>query len=97
MLKIVAQEGVPARVGEVLAFIGKPGEFTEIGGSEHRAAEPAPTPKPGVPVPAAAVSAPPIAAEVGFISPVVARIAAEHGIDLSRRPRDRPEWPHHQE
>src|SRR5512142_1651978 len=29
VLKIVAQEGVPARVGAVLAFIGKPGESLE--------------------------------------------------------------------
>src|SRR5512141_405215 len=29
LLKIVAQEGAPARVGAVLAFIGKPGESLE--------------------------------------------------------------------
>src|SRR5512138_697379 len=29
VLKIVAQEGVPAKVGAVLAFIGKPGESLE--------------------------------------------------------------------
>ena len=29
VLKIVAEEGVPARVGAVLAFIGKPGESVE--------------------------------------------------------------------
>src|SRR5512135_622998 len=29
VLKIVAQEGMPARVGAVLAFIGKPGESLE--------------------------------------------------------------------
>src|SRR5512147_2752627 len=29
VLKIVAPEGVPARVGAVLAFIGKPGESLE--------------------------------------------------------------------
>src|SRR6266545_4019002 len=31
VLKIVAQEGVPAKVGEVLAFIGTPGESVEGG------------------------------------------------------------------
>ncbi|MBI3737872.1 MAG: hypothetical protein HY258_02370, partial [Chloroflexi bacterium] len=29
VLKIVAQEGVPAKVGAILAFIGKPGESVE--------------------------------------------------------------------
>ena len=29
ILKIMAEEGVPARVGSVLAFIGKPGETVE--------------------------------------------------------------------
>ena len=29
VLKIVAQEGVPAKVGSILAFIGKPGESLE--------------------------------------------------------------------
>src|SRR6266498_5076600 len=29
VLKIVAQEGVPAKVGTVLAFIGKPGESVD--------------------------------------------------------------------
>ena len=83
VLKIVAQEGVLARVGEVLAFIGKPGESTESAAVSPRA-EPAPAPKSGVSGRAAAASAPSGAREVGFISPVVARIAAERGIDLSR-------------
>jgi 2-oxoisovalerate dehydrogenase E2 component (dihydrolipoyl transacylase) len=83
VLRIVAQEGAPARVGEVLAFIGKPGESTESVSASSRA-ELAPNPKSGVSVATAAASAQPIAREVGFISPVVARIAAERGLDLSR-------------
>src|SRR5512141_2841937 len=46
VLKIVAQEGAPARVGAVLAFIGKPGESLEgaatvaaSGGAEQAPAE----------------------------------------------------------
>jgi len=33
VLKIVAQEGVPAKVGTILAFIGKPGETVDRGQS----------------------------------------------------------------
>src|ERR1043166_180633 len=31
VLKIVAEEGVPAKVGAILAFIGKPGEIVDGG------------------------------------------------------------------
>jgi 2-oxoglutarate dehydrogenase E2 component (dihydrolipoamide succinyltransferase) len=86
VLKIVAQEGALAQVGEVLAFIGKPGEATESAAAASPRAEPAPTPGSGVSVRAATASASPVAREVGFVSPVVARIAAERGIDLSRVP-----------
>lgn len=85
VLKIVAQEGVPAQVGQVLAFIGKPGESTELGAASPRAESAAPQ-KPGASVTAAAPPAPSVARETGFISPVVTRIAAEHGVDLSRVP-----------
>ncbi len=80
VLKIVAQEGLPARVGEVLAFIGKPGESVE-----------SPRPAAAV-VQGAGAGQPPTQAQragarpsrdVGFISPVVAKIAAERHIDLS--------------
>src|SRR4026207_1077801 len=33
VLKIVAEEGIPAKVGAILAFIGKPGEIVESGQS----------------------------------------------------------------
>src|SRR5512138_3990711 len=53
VLKIVAQEGVPARVGSVLAFIGKPGESLEgaatvaaSGGEPAATAAPAPQAEP---------------------------------------------------
>ncbi len=100
VLKIVAQEGVPARVGAVLAFIGKPGESLE--GAATVAApggEGAPAPdKPsqaataGASQPAtlnrqpsaAAHPAPGNGGQSGFVSPVVAKIAAEHGVDLSQ-------------
>src|SRR5215475_1399932 len=34
VLKILAEEGIPAKVGAVLAFIGKPGEDVEVSGSQ---------------------------------------------------------------
>ncbi len=85
VLKIVAQEGVAAKVGTVLAYIGKPGEPIEAAQST--------APK-SVPIAAIASAAhPPQLAnsqaltatrEVGFISPVVAKVAAERAVDLSR-------------
>jgi 2-oxoisovalerate dehydrogenase E2 component (dihydrolipoyl transacylase) len=103
VLKIVAQEGVPAKVGAVLAFIGKPGESLEaaatvaasggdgaqtsgeavpsqppVSNMQAPAAQPTPSPAP------VRQSQPAANRELGFISPVVARIAAEHGVDLSQ-------------
>src|SRR5512141_3448809 len=52
VLKIVTREGVPARVGAVLAFIGKPGESLEgaatvaATGGEAPAAQPEARPAP---------------------------------------------------
>jgi len=83
VLKIVTQEGATARVGEILALIGKPGESTETASvssrpppvsARHRAAGDS----------AAKSEAPSIPGKVGFVSPVVARMAAEYGVDLSR-------------
>lgn len=92
LLKIVVDEpGTAVPVGAVLAWIGEPGEAIP---NESGTAEPL-TPQ-AAPTPAAAAEqvepAPPVtptveektAAPRGFISPVVARIAAEHGIDLSQ-------------
>src|SRR5512134_3996393 len=77
VLKIVAQEGVPARVGEVLAYIGKPGESvegvksvealsakTESKVESRKSVEPQP-----------ATFNLQSSADLGFISPVVAKIA----------------------
>ena len=82
VLKIMAQEGAAARVGEILALIGKPGE--SIGAAEL-------SPQPGAAATSRAPAArpptqgvtPQLPQEIGFVSPVVARIAAEHHIDLS--------------
>ncbi len=87
LLKIEVPEGQPARVGQLLAWIGqvgerleetKPGETTAVSRpDESRVQAPQPSPAP-------APSAGPALRELGFISPVVAKLAAEHGIDLSQ-------------
>src|SRR5258708_3872690 len=84
VLKILAQEGVPAKVGAVLAFIGKPGESLETaerpsasvpGIQQKTAAAPRTAPE---------VSKPAPKGEIGFVSPLVARIAAESGVNISQ-------------
>ncbi len=94
--QIVVQEGETVEVGTVLALIAPAGSAVAEPVSEPEPAPtPAPAPQPAVtaaevpPLPAAeALSSPqPQAADQGngrtFVSPVVARIAAEHGIDPS--------------
>ena len=89
VLKIMAQEGVPAKVGAVLAFIGKPGESVDDSGQSSVVSD-KPAPAKSQPVVEAAQSTtvnPPASTanrEVGFISPVVAKIAAEHGVNLQQ-------------
>lgn len=86
ILKIVAEEGAPAKVGTVLAFIGKPGEAVDGSSAgtvptkaETKTESPKPVQEPATfSVPASSKQ------EIGFISPVVAKIAAEHGVDLSQ-------------
>ncbi|MFZ5903068.1 MAG: dihydrolipoamide acetyltransferase family protein [Chloroflexota bacterium] len=86
ILKIEMQEGQPAKVGQLLAVIGAAGEKPAESGvrslptSEVQRQEtltPTSSPSP--------VSRPP-SSDLGFISPVVAKIAAERGIDLSQVP-----------
>ncbi|HET9588239.1 MAG TPA: dihydrolipoamide acetyltransferase family protein, partial [Anaerolineales bacterium] len=85
VLKIVAEEGAPAKVGEVLAFIGKPGESVESSSTaaaatktESRGERQTSAPS----QPETLDARPSTKQEVGFISPVVAKIAAEHGVNL---------------
>ncbi|RPJ25239.1 MAG: 2-oxo acid dehydrogenase subunit E2 [Chloroflexi bacterium] len=86
VLKILAEEGVQAPVGTVLAFIGKPGETVE-----NSSTATAPTRKESkvegqksVQEPATFNVQPSTKQEIGFISPVVAKIAAEHDVNLSQ-------------
>jgi len=82
ILRIDMQEGQVGKVGELLAVIGAAGETVESGQSsvvseekskvEGQKSEPQPVTFDLRP-----------STDLGFISPVVAKIAAEHGVDLS--------------
>ncbi len=84
VLKILTEEGVPAKVGAVLAFIGKPGESVE--GSSPAAVTKTESKgedrKTVAPQPETLDVKPATKQDSGFISPVVAKIAAEHGVNL---------------
>ena len=90
VLKIELLEGTVAKVGEVLAVIGKPGESVISDQSSVRSE----APKVVESVQLSALSAQPVTRsqaltadrDLGFISPVVAKIAAEHGVDLGQVP-----------
>lgn len=90
VLKIMAAEGAPAKVGAVLAFIGKPGETVDSGPltvvsdkqAEAKAQSNQAQTRPAVEM----TNHQPQTTnrEIGFISPVVAKIAAEHGVNLQQ-------------
>ncbi|MFT3892019.1 MAG: dihydrolipoamide acetyltransferase family protein [Anaerolineales bacterium] len=92
VLKIMAEEGVPAKVGAILAFIGKPGESVESGKVESApkaeskvegdALSLSKGQKSGVPQISTFDVRP--STDLGFISPVVAKIATEHGVNLQQ-------------
>ena len=85
VLKIVAEEGVPAKVGEILAFIGQPGESVESGQLSVES-EKAATIAAGPVVQQSTTNYQPPTTnkELGFVSPVVAKVAAEHGVNLQQ-------------
>lgn len=90
VLKIVAQEGIAAKVGELLAIIGKPGETVDGGQLAVDSSTSAikaltqPSPVTSRQLPTTNYQLQTTNRDLGFISPVVARIAAEHGVDLSQ-------------
>jgi 2-oxoisovalerate dehydrogenase E2 component (dihydrolipoyl transacylase) len=84
VLKILAEEGLPAKVGAILAFIGEPGEEvtseqslvkseTKVDGQKSNAVQPE-----TLDIRSSTRQ------DLGFISPVVAKIAAEQGVDLQQ-------------
>ena len=88
VLKIVAEEGIPAKVGAVLAVIGEPGEEVtneqvSVGGKSSKTGSKVESRKPEPPIDV--VSEPLIGnRDLGFISPVVAKIAAEQRVNLQQ-------------
>jgi pyruvate/2-oxoglutarate dehydrogenase complex dihydrolipoamide acyltransferase (E2) component len=90
VLKILAEEGAPAKVGTILAFIGKPGEAVDAGASgvqtlrEASLRDQTLEKKPAVDQRQETLTPVQANKEIGFISPVVAKIAAEHGVNLSQ-------------
>jgi len=89
VLKLCVNEGETVPVGTVLAYVGEPGETIAENGNgagtrdngqpqatTHETQPPTPTP--------VQPAAEPKGAYTGRISPVVGRIAAEHGVDLGR-------------
>jgi pyruvate dehydrogenase E2 component (dihydrolipoamide acetyltransferase) len=97
--QILVQEGETVEVGTVLALIGPAGAQAEPAAPpepsvEAPAAEAPAAPAPDTPSPEpapAAAEQPPVAAPASgngktFVSPVVARIASEHGIDPASVP-----------
>jgi 2-oxoglutarate dehydrogenase E2 component (dihydrolipoamide succinyltransferase) len=86
LLDILVGEGTTVKAGSLLAWIGENGESLPTGGSEpDPALTETETPTPAVqPAASAETHAVGRKGDLGFISPVVARMAAEHGIDLSQ-------------
>jgi 2-oxoisovalerate dehydrogenase E2 component (dihydrolipoyl transacylase) len=84
VLKIIAQEGQVGKVGELLAIIGQPGEAVDVSSVsspnvvEAKAVSSQPSAQPAINIQPQTTNK-----EMGFISPVVAKVAAEHGINLS--------------
>ena len=74
LLKVYVAEGTTVKAGTLLAYLGQPGEALPDGTPET-----APTTAP----PAAGAAAP-ASQDLGFISPVVSKIAAEQGVNLAQ-------------
>ena len=97
LLQILVPEGETVDVGTKLAVIGPAGSAPPAPAAEEPkeeapatpAPEPEPAPAPQAAAPAEPAPAPPTDGAADgktFVSPVVARIAAEHGVDVSAVP-----------
>ena len=87
VLDILVQEGASVNVGTLLAWIGQPGEAIPTAGGESPAqASPAREPAQATPIRTATPSSVSKSRDLGFISPVVARITGEYGVDLQQVP-----------
>lgn len=92
VLKIIAAEGIAAKVGELLAIIGQPGEAVDVSNVPVSNATESNVESDALSLSKGQKSEdsqpvtfnPQPSTDLGFISPVVARIAAEHRVDLSQ-------------
>src|SRR5213596_1850274 len=85
LLKVMVPEGTTVPVGNVVAWIGKPGEKVDGDGAAAPAPKSAPAPEPQQRAPSVVRSAPEVApADVTRVkaSPLAKRIAKEVGVDL---------------
>jgi 2-oxoglutarate dehydrogenase E2 component (dihydrolipoamide succinyltransferase) len=85
LLKRLVTEGTVVKVGTVLAVIGQAGEAVSAGGAAGAIPSAAPAraaATPAAPSPAVAAALPTGRGDLGFISPVVAKMAEENQIDL---------------
>ncbi len=80
LLKILVPADTTVRAGTVLAWVGEPGEALDETAAPQAQVAPAAQPAP-VPLPQPAA---PASRDLGFISPVVAKLAAEYQVDLLR-------------
>lgn len=85
VLKLLVEEGITVTAGTVLAWLGQPGEEIPVDDSTPEAHSPAPK-KPAAPATSssASVPSPETQRDLGFVSPVVAKIASEHRVDLQQ-------------
>jgi 2-oxoisovalerate dehydrogenase E2 component (dihydrolipoyl transacylase) len=84
VLKILAEEGLPAKVGAILAFIGEPGEEVTSEQSSVKSESKVDCQKSNAVQPETLDIRSSTRQDLGFISPVVAKIAAEQGVDLQQ-------------
>ncbi len=91
LLQIVVPDGQTVAAGTVLGYLGQPGDPVPGQTPEQAASAPAPTAAspastPIVPTPRATAHRASRPVGRDFVSPVVARMVAEHGLDLARIP-----------
>lgn len=86
VLKLLVSEGITVTAGTILAWLGQPGEEIPAGDTTPERHSPAALPAESRIASAAqpSVASPQTTRELGFISPVVAKIALEHNVDLQQ-------------
>ncbi len=86
ILAVLAKEGEVVKVGALLGWIGQPGEGIPEEGAADQPTAVSTAEMPSVSPTTVPSPQPASPRELGFISPVVAKIAAEQNVDLSKVP-----------